>query len=191
LKIIDYNGKPNGRKIIQDFEREYKNLEALSHPSIVQPIDFRHEPSENRAYIRMQWASVSELSEGQSPGALNLEDVICHHDGENLGRPKLLLPEPFIWHVLFHLSAALSLCHHGIGIDTKKLVEELDTRTVLNRLTKVPPRSIQELCNKHPKVSWNTERITFSVRHNSAIVIHRDIKPANCKAHSCKTDGRF
>jgi hypothetical protein len=85
----------------------------------------------------MQWAS-TELNASQFGGALNLEDIICHHDGEHSGRPKSLLPEAFIWHILFHLSAALSLCHYGIDLKSTKSMEELDTRAVLNRLTKNP-----------------------------------------------------
>ena len=178
LKILNYTGRPDVKKAIIDFEREYQSLKVLSHPSIVRLIDFDHIPHENAAYLRMQWAS-TELSAGDSGGAVDLGDIICHHDGLHSQRKKSLLPEAFIWHVLFHLSAALSLCHHGIEIQREKIAETTDTKTVLHRLVKNPPPNLRDLAVQHPQITWTTERITFLVKPSHEAIIHRDIKPRN------------
>jgi serine/threonine protein kinase len=178
MKVFNYTGRPDVARAIKEFQREYQSLKALSHPSIIRFIAFDHIPADNAAYLRMQWAS-TELSDSDSSGAVDLEDIICHHDGLHSLRTKSFLPEVFIWHVLFHLSAALSHCHYGIKIQRKRIVEKTDTQAVLDRLTKKPPPYLRDLAIQHPRVSWVTERITFSVDTSHAPIIHRDIKPRN------------
>jgi serine/threonine protein kinase len=152
-------------------------LRALSRPSIVKLIAFDHKPHTNTAYLRMEWAS-TELSNSGSDGAVDLGDIICNHDGAH-GRPKKFLPESFIWHVLFHMSAALSLCHYGIDIKRKKITEKADSELILNRLVKTPPRDLVSLARSNPRVTWLTESIIFSIRGSHDAIIHRDIKPLN------------
>ncbi|SPJ80264.1 uncharacterized protein FTOL_08656 [Fusarium torulosum] len=178
MKIFDYTDQPDVARTIRDFEREYQSLKALSHPSIIRFVAFDHVPAMNSAYLRMQWAS-TELSDNESGGAVDLGDIICHHDGLHSQRRKSFLPETFIWHVLFHLSAALSLCHYGIKIQRKKIAEKTNAQTVLSRLIKNPPPDLRDLAAQHPKITWTTERITFLVNTSHESIIHRDIKPRN------------
>ena len=151
LKVFDYTDRPDVARIIKDFQREYQSLRDLSHPSIVKFIAFDHIPNEHRAYLRMQWAS-TELSVNRPDGALDLGDIICHHDGMH-GYGKSFLPESFIWHILFHLSATLSLCHHGVEIQRKKITQKTDTRAVLTRLTKTSPRDLLDIALKNPEIT--------------------------------------
>jgi serine/threonine protein kinase len=177
MKVFDYNGRPDVATAIKELEREYQSLKSLSHPSIIRFVDFDHIPSNNVAYLRMQWAS-TELSDGGPDGAVDLGDIICHHDGMHRHK-KSFLPESFIWHVLFHLGAALSLCHYGIEIQRKNITKKADSSTVLYRLTKTPPRDLLDLALQHPEITWITERITFSIKDPHIPIIHRDIKPRN------------
>lgn len=180
LKIIDYTSTSNVEQVIEQFRREYTNLKALQHPSIVRFIDFQHREKDNRLWLRMQWAS-TELQADQSKTTLDLEDIICFHDGKH-GRAKSLIPEEFIWHVLFHISAALSLCHHGIDISIKRNVEKIDTQSVLAQLTNTPPADVKNASTQNPSIQITTESITFFYRKShEAPILHRDIKPANGK----------
>ncbi|KAF2123131.1 kinase-like domain-containing protein [Lophiotrema nucula] len=176
LKVYDYVDSPYVSKVIEDFQRECENLKTLSHPSIVRIIDFDHSPSSHAAYLRMEWAS-TELSD--KGGAIDLNDIICSRDGLR-GQPvKSHLPESFIWHTLFHLSAALVLCHYGIEVHRKQSIENTDANRVLSRLMEDPTPDLVDLSRKHPTITWNTEQISFSVRKQHEPIVHRDIKPRN------------
>jgi serine/threonine protein kinase len=92
-----------------------------------------------------------------------------------------LLPETFIWHVLFHLTAALALCHHGLELHRKFASEEVDSRETLFKLLNDPPQSLITLASRHPKVAWRTEYMTFSMKPTHEAIVHRDVKPRNGK----------
>jgi serine/threonine protein kinase len=126
----------------------------------------------------MAWAS-TELADLDSGGAVDLGDIICHHDGLHSQRNKKFLEESFIWHILFHLSAALALCHHGLQVTTEKVVATSGTKTVLERLTQTPPEHLVRLSESCPRIKWTTERVRFSVKASHEPIIHRDIKPRN------------
>ena len=181
IKLFDYVDKPDVERVIKEFEREYQNLKTLAHPSIIQFFAFDHIPAECKAYLRMKWAS-TELSDTEIKGNVDLGDIVCHRDGLHVPGGKLFLPEAFIWHVLFHLSAALSLCHHGIEIQRKEIIETTNAGFVLNLLTKTPPDDLRLRAAQHPMLSWSAERITFSAKKSHKPILHRDIKPRNSKS---------
>ena len=176
--MFDYTDRPDVKGAIKDFEREYQSLKVLTHPSIVRFIGFDHFPKDHKAYLRMAWAS-TELADIESGGAVDLGDVICHHDGLHSDRSKSFLPETFIWHVLFHLSAALALCHNGVSVNQEKVQAETNTGTVLEKVTQSPPAHLRALAARQPKITWITEKVTFSVKSSHEVIIHRDIKPRN------------
>ena len=184
LKIIDYSNRTNVTKAIQDFEREYQSLQLLHHPSIVRFLGFDHDPNKKRAYLRMEWAA-SELS-SDSDKAINLGDIICDRQGPHSQGVRSYLPESFIWHVLFHLGAALALCHHGIELHRRPVFEQVNSEHVVSQLLEDWPERFKPLSNqlnstarRNPRVTWTAERITFSVKDNHEPIVHRDIKPTN------------
>ena len=177
--MINYGGRADidVAKAIQNLEREYQSLRDLSHPSIVRFLGFEHHPQQQKAYIKMEWATSVLAETGE---AIDLGDLICHHDGRENKGVRAYLPESFIWHVLFHVSAALALCHHGIELHRKILFETADSTYILSRLID-PPQRLRELARNHPHVAWQTERITFSLHGTHEPIVHRDIKPSNSK----------
>lgn len=187
LKIIDYSNRTNVTKAIKDFEREYQSLQLLHHPSIVQFLGFDHDPKNKKAYLRMEWAA-SELASDPG-GAVDLGDIICDREGPYSQGLRSYLPESFIWHVLFHLGAALALCHHGIELHRRPIFEHADSEHVVSQLLEDPleqsnPLSHQLIstARRNPRVAWMAERITFSVKDNHGPIIHRDIKPRNSES---------
>lgn len=159
-----------------DFGREYRSLKSLSHPSIIRFIDFQHIPNASLAYLRMEWASTN-LSESGS--AIDLNDIICHHYGNQSEKPKSYLSEQFIWHVLFHLGSALALCHHGIELLRDMQTERIDCAEVLTNLFPHPSVDSSKLFAQKNIVHCTTERIWFSLRPVHEPILHRDIKPRN------------
>lgn len=169
-------------KEIENFQREYQSLKDLTHPSIIRYIDFQHEPSVKHALLYMEWVSTKlATSPGStdSDSAIDLGDVISHHSSDVSGSKKSYIAEAFIWHVLFHLGAALSLCHHGIELNRELSTEHITSAEILAKLGDNPPGNLRQLANKHSSLTWSTERVRFSVRANHRVVLHRDIKPKN------------
>ena len=177
MKVFDYGGWADidVAKTIQNLEREYQSLSNLSHPSIVRFLGFEHHPKQQKAYIKMEWATSVLAETGE---AIDLGDLIRHHDGRENEGTRSYLPESFIWHVLFHVSAALALCHHGIQLHRKRVLERADSAYILSRLID-PPQRLRELARNHPNVAWQTERIIFSLHATHEPIVHRDIKPSN------------
>lgn len=124
----------------------------------------------------MEWASTTLSDSGL---AVDLGDIICHHDGKHSQRPKSYIAEEFVWHVLFHLGAALALCHHGVELLRESQTEHIDCAEVLSKLVQRPPLELQHLSKEHRRVSCTTERMWFSARPDHEPIIHRDIKPRN------------
>ncbi|KAK8859618.1 Cyclin-dependent kinase 2 [Apiospora arundinis] len=175
-KIIHYGDRMNPDKAIQDFHREYESLEACPHPSIVKYISFEHHANIKTAHIRMAWAG-SELAETLG-GAIDLGDVIEHRQGVEPDHPNFL-PEPFIWHVLFHIGAALALCHHGIELHRTEVPVKIDSKTVLRELNREPNPRLLKIVKDHPSIDLTTELVSFHAKNIHEPIIHRDIKPRN------------
>ncbi|KAI0970293.1 hypothetical protein F4678DRAFT_436387 [Xylaria arbuscula] len=135
LKTFNFRDRLNPAKAIEDAEREYRSLQSLPHPSIVRFIDFDPRTSQHVANLRMEWASTTLSKTGD---AVDLEDIILQRDGRYSQGKKSYLPEEFIWHVLFHLSAALSLCHHGVELRTRQREEKIDIGDILAKLKNSP-----------------------------------------------------
>jgi serine/threonine protein kinase len=89
------------------------------------------------------------------------------------------LSEAAVWQILFHLSAALALCHHGVEIHRILKSEEIDSYEILPRLISDPPTSLQTVASQHKTITWRSEQITFSMKENHEPIVHRDIKPRN------------
>jgi hypothetical protein len=64
-------------------------------------------------------------------------------------------------------------------VKRKKVPVETSTQTVLDKLTQRPPPHLRTLSLEHPKITWTTEKVIFSVRSSHEVIIHRDIKPRN------------
>ncbi|KAJ3560911.1 hypothetical protein NPX13_g9140 [Xylaria arbuscula] len=177
LKTFIFKDRLDSEKAIKDAEREYQNLKSLPHPSIVRFIGFDPTPAEYVVNLRMEWAST--VLSGNINGVLDLEDIILERDGRHMGGKKAYLPEEFIWHVLFHLSAALALCHHGIQLHISQREEQIDAGEILGQLMKDPPTHLRDITAKNPTIRFSTEDILFSVESHHDPIVHRDIKPSN------------
>jgi len=132
------------------------------------------------AVLQMEWAA-SELSQY---GRADLADIISSRDGQHR-KDKMFhhyLPEIFLWHVLFHLGAALALCHHGIKLNRTQLPARVNSEDVLSQLIPNPSNQLTSLARENSQVTWKTEQIEFSIEddsHDQKCIVHRDIKPSN------------
>jgi serine/threonine protein kinase len=172
VKTIYYNNSKNADKVIQDFERECESLQSLPHPSIVRFLDFGHNPNMRQAVLRMEWAAF-ELSES---GRADLGDIISSYEHK---KSHHYLPEMFLWHVLFHLGAALALCHHGIELNRTQIPARVNSEDVLRQLIPNLSNELISLARENTQVTWTTEQIAFSIKDSHEPIIHRDIKPSN------------
>jgi serine/threonine protein kinase len=172
VKTIYYTNSKNADKVIQDFQRECESLQSLPHPSIVRFLGFSHHPDMRQAVLRMEWAAF-ELSES---GRADLGDIISSYDDK---RSYRYLPEIFLWHVLFHLGAALALCHHGIELKRTQVPARVNSEDVLLQLIPNPSNELISLASKNTQVTWSTEQIEFSIKDSHETIVHRDIKPSN------------
>jgi serine/threonine protein kinase len=105
--------------------------------------------------------------------------------GETTGTStfKSLLPESFIWHVLFHLSAALARCHHGLGLRRESFREQFEAGVIIDRLRRdMGFDAPSKFDSATTRIRWQAERLSFYCVEPFEPVIHRDIKPRNSKS---------
>jgi hypothetical protein len=81
---------------------------------------------------------------------------------------------------LFHISAALARCHHGLGLKTDHFPEAFESADIIGRLrSELSFDAPSKFSSLGPSIAWQAERISFYVVDPAEPFIHRDIKPSN------------
>jgi len=96
---------------------------------------------------------------------------------------KALLPESFICHVLFHLSAALARCHQGLGLRRESFREQFEVDVIIERLRRdMGFDAPSKFDSATMRIRWQAERLSFHCVEPFEPVVHRDIKPRNSES---------
>jgi serine/threonine protein kinase len=143
--------------------------------SIVDLLDLIHQRQLERSVTH---TSIIDQREANIWLILTTSEEIAKHASDQSFKARL--PESFIWHILFHLSAAFARCHHDLGLNVEHYQEGFESSEVRARLRSVYFFDALSNFRHSPNmVAWQSEQLSFFLEALFEPIVHRDIKPSN------------